>query len=89
MARPEALPGVGVEVLIKENELAPVGIGTKLWHAPVYRTMSLFVPQKDACQPPRDFRSNFGERKHFARTRREFYFEGIAKIMMELLQRFD
>src|ERR1700681_2582343 len=40
MARPEALSGVAVKILIEENEIAPVGIDAKLWHATVHRTVS-------------------------------------------------
>ena len=89
MAGAEALAGVAVEIFVEKNEIAPVGVGGKLGHAAVDRAVSMFVPQENSGEAPRDFGGNFGKREPVAGTRRELDFEIVAEVMMELLQRFD
>src|SRR6266540_4103129 len=54
VARAEAGPVVAVEVLVEQEQVAPVRVLLKLARPPVDRPPALAVAEKDAGQPARD-----------------------------------
>ena len=50
----ESCAVVGVEVLVEEDVVAPVGVGLELLRAPVDGPPAMFIAQEDAGKPVRD-----------------------------------
>ena len=52
-----ANPGarISIEVLVKENEIAPMRIGLEFLEIGEYRSAAFFVPEKGRRQAPRQF----------------------------------
>jgi len=77
---------IAVEVLIKQNEIAPVRIGLKRSTAAIHWTMTRCGFQKYLSQ---SLRSGCCQCEHLTRTSGAFNFKGITQIVMKLLQRFN
>src|ERR1700675_3373770 len=81
--------GVAVEVLVKENQVAPMRVRLELVQVAEHRSVALFVTKKDVGHPARQFTRHFPQRLHVSRSGRELDFEIVTEIVVELLQRFD
>src|SRR5580704_4216 len=81
--------GIAVEVLVKENQVTPVRVSLELFQVGEYRPAALFVTKKDVCQPARQFTRYVPQRLHVSRSGREFDFEIVTEIVVELLQGLD
>src|SRR5262245_38150807 len=77
MAGAEPGPIVAMEVLVEQNEIAPVRILLEFPGSSINRTPSLSVAQKDAGQAPAQFLSNLIEGHLLPRTGGTFNFEII------------
>src|SRR5690349_2697348 len=75
---------VAMEILIEKNIIAPVRVGLEFFGTAVYRPPTLFVPEKDAGEPPGNIHGHLEEVHHAAGTRRTFDFEAVAIIQVEL-----
>src|SRR5579862_2959776 len=81
--------GVAMEVLVKQNQVAPMGVGLKLLQVAEYRSVAIFVTKKDVCHPARQFPRHVPQRLHVSRSSRELDFEIVTQIVVELLQGLD
>src|SRR6516165_9440783 len=54
MAGADTGPVVAMEVLVEQDEIAPMRILLELPGSPVHRSPAVLVPQEDAGQPARD-----------------------------------
>src|SRR5436189_6464909 len=66
MACAEAGTVVAVEVFIKENVIAPIGIALKFLGPAIDRSSSLFIAQEDTAQAIRDLLADFEEVHHLS-----------------------
>ena len=66
MARTQSGAVVAVEVFVKQNVVAPMGIGLELLRAAVDRTLTLFIPQEDPAEPLRDLLAHLEEVHHLS-----------------------
>src|SRR5438034_941607 len=89
MAGANSLAGVAVEVFVKGDGVAPVGIGLELFNVAEDGASSVGTQKEDAGEPAGDFGGNFPKVHYLARARRAFHFEFVAVVVMELLERFD
>src|SRR5262245_21283180 len=89
MACTESGAIVAVEVLVKQDEVAPIRVLLELSSSPVYRPATVLVPHKDASQPARDLLGHLVQRHSVPITRRTFDREVIAVIHVVLQQRPD
>src|ERR1700756_5768973 len=80
---------VAVEVLVKQNQVAPMGVRLELLQVAEYRPVALFVTKKDACHPLRQFPCHVPQRLHVSRSSRELDFEIVTQLVVEFLQGFD
>src|ERR1700757_1512162 len=80
---------VPVEVLVKQNQVAPMRVRLELVQVAEYRSVALFVTKKDVCHPARQFLGHVPQRLHVSRSGRELDFEIVTQIVVELLQGFD
>src|SRR5262249_30654055 len=87
MAGPESGPVVAVEVLVKQEVIAPMEIFLKLPVAPVNRTLAIRVPEKDPSEPTRDLFSHLEQGSLLPGTRGTFDGEIVAIVQMILKQR--
>src|SRR3954470_7239040 len=89
MARPETRAVVAVEVLVEQEQIAPVRIGLKLRRSSVDGAMSVAVAQEDGGEAARDFLRDLIERHLPARSRGTFDGEVVSVIRVVLEQRPD
>ena len=80
---------VAVEIFMKGDEIAPVGIGLKFLRCAEDRPAFIRPAQKDPHQPPGDFARNLPQISHPAGTRRALHLVAIAQIEMKFLQGLD
>src|SRR5215469_18633596 len=79
---------VPMEVLVKKNELVPIGIRLKFLNSSIDRPFAFLISQENLRKPTRKFGCDIPQREHVSGPCRELNFEIVAKVMMELLQRF-
>ena len=89
MAGADTLAGVAVEVFVKGDVVAPVRIGLEFFSVAENGALAVGAAQEDAREAAGEFGRDFPEVHHLARARRAFYFEVVAVVVMELLERFD
>src|SRR6266567_9626902 len=89
MAGADALAGVAVEVFVEGDRVAPVGIGLEFFKVAEDGASFVGAAQKDAGEASGDFCGDFPKVHYLARSCRAFYFEVVAVVVMELLERFD
>src|SRR5689334_5014575 len=89
MAGADAGTVVAVEVLVKEDQIAPVRIVLIAAVLSVHGTAALFVLKEDAREPSRELSRDIPQREVLSRCGRILNFEIVAEVVMELLQRFD
>ena len=89
MAGADALAGVAVEVFVKGDRVAPVGIGLELFDVAEDGALAVGAAEEDAGEAAGDFCRDFPKVHHLARACRALYFEIVAVVVMELLERFD
>src|SRR5580704_6372050 len=79
---------LSMEVLMELNQVFPVGIVLKLFHAlhaAIYRTLPLLVTQKDFGEPVIELLRNLIQRHHLPRTRRTLNLKVISVELVELI----
>src|SRR5215469_6512171 len=79
---------VRMEVLVKKNELVPIGIRPEFLNAPIDRPLAFLIPQENLRKSARKLGGDIPQREHVSGPCRELNFEIVAEVMMELLQRF-
>src|SRR5437016_4958774 len=89
MAGADSLAGVAVEVFVKGDVDAPVWIGLELFSVAEDGALAVGAAQEDAGEAAGDFCGDFPKVHHLARAGWAFYFEVVAVVVMELLERFD
>ena len=77
---------VAVEVFVKRNQVAPVGIALEFFRAPEDRTTPGLVARENPREPLRDLAGDFPERHHLARTGRALHLEALSQVKVGLLQ---
>src|SRR5205823_2498588 len=85
----EALAGVAVEVLVEEDQVAPVRVGLELLAGAEDRAAAVRAAQEEVAQPPRELPRHLPEGVRLPRTGRELDRERLAEEEVELLQRLD
>ena len=86
MARADTPAAVPVEILVKQNELVPIGIRLKFLNVTIDRSLAFLIAQENLGKPAREFSHDFPQSKHLAGVGGKLDCETIAKIMMKLLQ---
>src|SRR6266540_7303137 len=86
MAGTNATAVVTVEVLVEQDQIAPVRIGLESFVRSVHRSASVGAAQEGARQPARDLRCHFGQRHPATRPRRTLHREVVPEVVMEPLQ---
>src|SRR6266481_8519404 len=81
--------GVAVEVLVKENQVAPMRVRLELFQVAEYGSMSLFITKKDICHPARQLTRHVPQSLHVSRSSWELDLEIVTEIVVELLQGLD
>src|SRR5215469_7796589 len=81
--------GVSIEVLVKKNQLVPIGIRLEFLNAPIDRPLACRISQEYLRESARKLRGDIPQPEHVSCPCRELNFEIVAEVMMELLQRFD
>lgn len=81
-----AEPGtiISVEVLVKEDVIAPMGIVLELLSAAIDRSMAILVPQEDAGETIGDLLAHVEKIHQVAGARGTFDFEVVAVIEVEV-----
>src|SRR5690242_11310054 len=85
----EALAGVAVEVLVEEDQVAPVRVGLELLAGAEDGAAAIGAAQEDVAEPPRELGGDLPEGVRLARAGRELDRECLAQEEVELLQRLD
>src|SRR5947209_19615207 len=89
MAGPNSSSRVTVEVLVKENQIAPMWVGLELFEISEHRPATSLVLEKYACHPARQFARYLPQGHHLSRSSRELDFEVVADVVVKFLQRLD
>src|SRR2546427_6523302 len=89
MASADACAGIAVEVFVEGDGVAPARIGLEFFEVAEDGALAVGVAKEDAGEAAGDFCRDFPKVHHLARARRAFYFEVVAVVVMELLERFD
>ena len=89
MAGSDASAVVAVEVLVEQNQIAPVRIVLERLDAAEHRTPAILVAQEDARHPARELRGHLAEGHELPGSGRALDGESVAVVVMELLQRLD
>src|SRR5262245_47254690 len=89
MAGAHAAAVVAVEVLVEEQQLAPLRIALESLGVSVDRTAAVRVAQEGAYEPARQFGRDFAEVHPLPRPGRAFHGKAVAQVVMEALERFD
>src|ERR1017187_9278790 len=89
MAGAHSGTGIAVEVFVKQKQVAPMRVRLELVQVAKYRPEALFVTKKDVCHAPRQLTRHVPQRLHISRSSREFDFEIVTEIVVELLQGLD
>ena len=89
VAGPKSRAIVAVEVLVKEDEIAPVRIVLEFFRSSVDRASPLGIPQEDAGETTRDLLGHFKQRHLPAGARGTLHLELVAVESIEVEQRAD
>src|SRR5437773_10679520 len=89
MAGADSLAGVAVEVFVKGDVVAPARIDLEFFHVAEDGALAVGVAQEDAGEAAGNFCGDFPKVHYLARSGWAFYFEFVAVVVMELLERFD
>ena len=89
MTGADADAGVAVEVFVKGDGVAPVRVGLEFFKVAEDGALAVGVAQEDAREAAGDFGGDFPKVHYLARSGWAFYFEFVAVVVMELLERFD
>src|SRR5437660_4863764 len=89
MAGADSLAGVAVEVFVEGDGVAPVRVGLEFFKVAEDGALAVGAAQEDASEAAGDFGGDFPKVHHLARACRALYFEIVAVVVMELLERFD
>ena len=73
MARAKTAAGFAVEVFVKQNQVAPVGIGGVFLDFAMTWTHPFLVRQKGAGEAAREFLRDFLQVHHLSRADRAFH----------------
>ena len=88
MAGTAAAAGVGMEIFVKEHEIPPVWVARVADVVPMHRTLALACEEYGGMTAL-EFPRGFGERKHFARTRRALDLQRCAIEVIVTFYRLD
>lgn len=80
MAGAQSRPVVAVEIFVKEDVIAPMGIGLELLCAAVYRTPAALIAQEDPSEPVGDLLAHLEEVHHLSRPCGAFDLEVVAVV---------
>src|ERR1700704_6245115 len=86
MTRADPRAVVAVKILIKQDQILPVGIVLEYFGPSVYRPAAIVPPQESPHEPPRNLRRHLPKVGFFARVRRTLHFEVLAIVVMKLLE---
>src|SRR5437667_12491578 len=89
MAGPNSSSRVTVEVLVKENQIAPMWVGLELFEISEHRPATSLVLEKYACHPARQFARYLPQGHHLSRSSRELDLEVVAEVVVKVLHRLD
>src|SRR5207245_9790877 len=89
MAGPNSSSRVTVEVLVKQDQIAPMWVGLELFEISEHRPATSLILKKYACHPARQFARYLPQVHHLSRSSRELDFEVVAAIVVNLMQRLD
>src|SRR5262249_17282780 len=84
VARPEPSAVVTVEILVKKDEIAPVGIRPEPLDAPVSGALPLLVTEEDPGEAPGNLHAHLEEVHHPAGSRRALDQEVVAVVEIVL-----
>src|SRR5262249_60185486 len=88
VTRAETLARVAVEVLVEEDQVAPVRVGLKALTRAVHRTAA-HPSQEDRRQTPRQLDRDVPERHHPPGPGGALHGEAVAEVIVEFLDRLD
>src|SRR5581483_5664573 len=89
MACTTASPGIPVEVFVKQEMVAPVGVGLIQPHVSEDGSASVRVACENSLQPAAQLIRDLAQRPHLTRPSRTLDQKIVAVIHMEFFQRFD
>src|SRR5213596_3707724 len=89
VARADAGAGVAVEVLVEEDQVAPVGVALELLRPAVDRAPTVPAPEEDPREPSRELGGHLPEVEHPAGARRAGDLHAVAVEMVAALERLD
>src|SRR5215469_3928561 len=79
----ESCAVIAVEVLIKENVVAPVRISLEFLGSSVHGPTAMLIPKKYSNEPIRDLLAHLEQVHQFARTCRTFNFEIVSVVSVK------
>src|SRR5712692_9930178 len=89
MVRAEPRSAVSVEILMEQEEVAPVRVGLKFLQTAEDRAAAVGAPQEDASQAGRELGGDFPQRLVLSRAGGAFHLQVTAVVVMKFLQRLD
>src|SRR6266540_6872214 len=89
VAGADAGPAVAVEVLVEQDQVAPVGIALEQLEGAVDRPASVTAAQEDAGEAPRQLGRDLPQRHRLPRARGELDLELALEEVIEALERLD
>src|SRR5499426_3743748 len=89
VAGADASAVVTVEVLVEEDEVAPVRVALERVEATVDRAPAVGPPEEDAGEASRQLRRHVPERHRLPGSRRELHRELAPEEVVEALERLD
>src|SRR5271169_4441015 len=89
VARSNSGSRIAVEVLMKQNQVAPVRIGLELFEITEHRPAAIFIAKKNVRHPARKFSRYLPQGHHLSRSGGELNLKVVAKVVMKLLERLD
>ena len=86
MAGSYSRPGVAVEVLVEEDQIAPVRVGLELFEIPEYRSAAPLILKEYVGHAARQISCYFPEAHHVSRASGALDLEVRSEVVMKLLQ---
>ncbi len=80
---------VTVEILVEQDQVAPMGVRLKLLQIPEHRSAAFFISKEYTCHAARKFSRYFPQSHHLSRSGWKLNLKVVAKVVMELLERLD
>src|SRR5271165_1217330 len=80
---------IAVEVLMEQNQIAPVRIGLELFEIAEHRPAAFFIAKKNVRHAARQFSRHFPQGHCLSRSGGELNLKVVAQVVMKLLERLD